>query len=205
MNDDTGTRASLIVAARELFVRHGYAGTSVRAITARAGTNLGAVTYHFGSKDALYDAVAASVAEPLRAHVQEAAGQPGDAVTRLDAVVRSLFEFLLDHPEVPGFMVQHLASSREPPPALRAVLEANVGIIAGIIVDGQQAGTIRNGDPRLLALSIPAQPIWLALVQRVLRHTFAIDQTRPETRAELIDTAAQFVRAGLTAPGTQRS
>jgi len=205
MNEDTSTRTALIGAARDLFVRHGYDGTSIRAITSRAGVNLGAVTYHFGSKDGLYDAVAASVAEPLRAHLEAVAARPGDAVQRLDTVVRGLFAYLLEHPEVPGFVVQHLASSREPPPALRAVVEANMGIIAGIIQEGQAAGAIRDGDPRLLALSIAAQPIWLALVRRLVHHTFAIDQEQPETRAELIETAARFVRAGVTASATERS
>jgi hypothetical protein len=79
-----------------------------------------------------------------------------------------------------------------------------MGIIAGIIREGQEAGTIRHGDPRLLALSIAAQPIWLTLVRRLLRHAFAIDQEQPETRAELIDTAARFVRAGVTASPTER-
>ena len=47
----------LVEAARTLFARHGYDATSVRAITSRAKANLGAVTYHFGSKRALYHTV----------------------------------------------------------------------------------------------------------------------------------------------------
>ena len=51
------TRDRILDAAEALFAEHGFATTSLRAITARAGANLAAVSYHFGSKDALVQAV----------------------------------------------------------------------------------------------------------------------------------------------------
>ena len=47
-------RERLIEAARQQFARVGFDAASVRDITARAHANLGAITYHFGSKEALY-------------------------------------------------------------------------------------------------------------------------------------------------------
>jgi AcrR family transcriptional regulator len=49
------TKAALLQAARELVPERGYAGTSVRELAAVAGTNLGAVNYHFGSREKLLD------------------------------------------------------------------------------------------------------------------------------------------------------
>ena len=46
-----------IDAAAELFAERGYDGTSIRDITRQAGTNIGAVTYHFETKQRLYEAV----------------------------------------------------------------------------------------------------------------------------------------------------
>ena len=40
-----------------LFAEHGYNGASVRDITARAHINLGAITYHFGTKENLLKAI----------------------------------------------------------------------------------------------------------------------------------------------------
>ncbi|RZA13604.1 MAG: TetR/AcrR family transcriptional regulator, partial [Lysobacteraceae bacterium] len=45
----TDTPALLLDTAEELFARRGYNGASIRDITAAAGANLGAVTYHFGT------------------------------------------------------------------------------------------------------------------------------------------------------------
>jgi AcrR family transcriptional regulator len=47
------TRQRLIDATRDLLAEHGEGGVSLRAITESAGANVAAVSYHFGSKDAL--------------------------------------------------------------------------------------------------------------------------------------------------------
>jgi AcrR family transcriptional regulator len=47
------TKTALLQAAKRLIFEHGYAGASVRKLTAAAGVNLGAVNYHFGSRENL--------------------------------------------------------------------------------------------------------------------------------------------------------
>ncbi|MBP8644723.1 MAG: CerR family C-terminal domain-containing protein [Syntrophobacteraceae bacterium] len=54
-NDDT--KARLIEAAGEVFAQHGFRSATVRDICSRAGVHVGAVNYHFGSKEGLYAAV----------------------------------------------------------------------------------------------------------------------------------------------------
>ncbi len=199
MKQNADTVTSLIAAGRELFAAHGFRGASIRAITRLAGANLGAVTYHFGSKERLYDTVAAAVAEPFRAHVAGIAQGTAPPLQRLDALVRGVFEYLWDHPELPQFMVQQLAGSRPVPPAVRRTIEANHGVIARLIAEGQREGSIRDGDPRLMALSIVAQPLWLNALRLLLRQTLSIDQENPATRAALVDTVARLVHVGLAA------
>src|SRR5204863_9010446 len=46
------TRTRILNAAEELFMQHGFEGASMRMLTAKAGVNLAAVNYHFGSKHA---------------------------------------------------------------------------------------------------------------------------------------------------------
>ncbi|MBU6249117.1 MAG: TetR/AcrR family transcriptional regulator [Xanthomonadaceae bacterium] len=52
-NQAVETRRRLLEAAEHLFVEQGVEGLSMRQITARAGTNLAAVNYHFGSKETM--------------------------------------------------------------------------------------------------------------------------------------------------------
>ncbi len=51
------TRQSILDAAVTEFWEHGYRGASVRDICARARANSNAVTYHFGSKEKLYQEI----------------------------------------------------------------------------------------------------------------------------------------------------
>lgn len=51
------TRARLIEVAAEHFARHGFEAASQRAIQRQAGVNPASAHYHFGSKEAMYQAV----------------------------------------------------------------------------------------------------------------------------------------------------
>src|SRR5258705_12717488 len=75
------TRTRILDAAEELFMQHGFEATSMRQLTAQAGANLASVNYHFGSKDALIEAVfrrrldamnASRIAEPDRMEEENA-------------------------------------------------------------------------------------------------------------------------------------
>jgi len=59
------TRTRILDAAEELFMQHGFESTSMRLLTAKAEANLAAVNYHFGSKDALVEAVFRRRLDPM--------------------------------------------------------------------------------------------------------------------------------------------
>jgi AcrR family transcriptional regulator len=61
------TRTRILDAAEELFMLHGFEGTSMRLLTAKAGVNLAAVNYHFGSKHALIEALFRRRLDPMNA------------------------------------------------------------------------------------------------------------------------------------------
>jgi AcrR family transcriptional regulator len=78
------TREKLLDAAEVLFAEKGFATTSVRAITKKAGANLAALNYHFGSKAGLIEEVFKRRIDPinlerlelLKQYEAEAGGQP---------------------------------------------------------------------------------------------------------------------------------
>src|SRR5256885_1293278 len=53
----TQARERLLQAAEQLFARHGYAGTSLRAVMALAEVDTGAIHYHFRNKLGLLKAL----------------------------------------------------------------------------------------------------------------------------------------------------
>ncbi|HXU42246.1 MAG TPA: TetR family transcriptional regulator, partial [Burkholderiales bacterium] len=83
------TRTRILDAAEELFMQQGFGGTSMRLLTSKAGVNLAAVNYHFGSKDALIEAVFRRRLDPMNVariaalEALEAGGTPdADAIIR---------------------------------------------------------------------------------------------------------------------------
>ncbi len=54
---DAPTRLRMLHAALDLFGRHGFDATTTRMLTQAAGVNLGAIPYHFGSKEGLVAAL----------------------------------------------------------------------------------------------------------------------------------------------------
>lgn len=54
---ERSTKERILGAAEALFATHGFAGASLRQVTAAARVNLAAVNYHFGSKDKLIEEV----------------------------------------------------------------------------------------------------------------------------------------------------
>jgi AcrR family transcriptional regulator len=61
------TQEKILDAAESLFVEHGFAATSLRAIAAAANVNLAATNYHFGSKQGLLAATLHRSVHPINA------------------------------------------------------------------------------------------------------------------------------------------
>lgn len=85
----------ILDAAEQLFAEKGFAETSLRVITAKAGVNLAAVNYHFGSKKALIQAVFSRFLGPfcasLERELERRAAEPEPAAT-----LEELLEMLVD-------------------------------------------------------------------------------------------------------------
>lgn len=199
---EKGTRSDLIAAARGLFSRRGFDGTSVRAITAEAGANLGAVTYHFGSKRALYDAVLDDGLRPIVARVRTATTSEGTALDRIVRVVEAYFGHLGEHPDLPRLLLQELAAGKEPPAVVREIVSGLKRALVRLHEEGVREGSIRPGDPFLTALSVVAQPVYLTLVSPLARSIGGLDLDDPPTRARTLDHITDFVRSALEPEGS---
>jgi TetR/AcrR family transcriptional regulator len=199
MNDTTDTR--ILEVAIRLFALHGYNGTSIRQITQAAGANLGAVTYHFGGKRALYGQALERCIGPLASRVVERAesSEDEDPLARLDAVVELFFDHLRDRPELPQLMLQETVAGRVPPAGALKLVRSVLRAVAGLIAEGQASGRVREGDPRLLAVSVVSQPLHLVVTTRLVAD---LDPDDPSSRARLLAHARSFIRQGLALSGS---
>jgi AcrR family transcriptional regulator len=199
MKQAPDTKAVLLDTASQLFAQQGFKGASVRAITSAARANLGAVTYHYGSKHALYNAVLQRATAPLRERLATAVSKGAAPLDRLESAVRAFFDHLAENPNLPRLMIQQLVTAKVLPAPIKDAMQANIGAFVSCIEAGQRDGSIRSGNPLFLALSIGSQPIFLSIARRALKQSVGVDQDDAKVRRELVDSVIRFVRAGLAA------
>ena len=196
-------RERLLLTAQELFTRHGYDSVSVRELTTAAKANLGAVTYHFGSKEALYHAAVERLMAPFADAIASAAASPGNGLDRVEAVVRAALTH--DGPRSAGpipCILRALMSDGPLPPPIIKMMQRNVGTIIGLINTGQQDGSIRAGDPTLLALSVVSQPFYFKVAGRVIEQALGVKRSDAAAWTKVVDHVAESVRRTI---GTSRS
>ena len=120
------TRERLIDAAGPVFAERGYRGATMREIADRAGANLAAAHYHFGSKQDLYREVARAHFERLERRLAESGGaidakdtaklSRPELVALLRARIRAMIETFLDADGVHATLMQReLADPSELP------------------------------------------------------------------------------------------
>lgn len=79
------TRDQLIEVATRLFAERGYEDASIEAVLSAAGVSRGALYHHFAGKDALFEAVVASVEQRVNIEMAAAIGAVRDPI----AVIRA--------------------------------------------------------------------------------------------------------------------
>ena len=203
------TRTRILDAAEELFMQHGFEGTSMRQLTARAGVNLAAVNYHFGSKDALIEAVFKRRLDPMNAErvaALDALEKDGPALTSVDIIRAFVVPSLRLIEDAKGggrnFIRLLGRTYTEPAKAVRALI-------------GQMYAPTMERYKRALERALPQMPadelVWrMHFMFGTLAYTLAATDTvqliagcKPEDRYDarlLEERLTVFLTAGLHAP-----
>ena len=201
------TRTRILDAAEELFMLHGFEGTSMRLLTAKAGVNLAAVNYHFGSKDALIEALFRRRLDPM--NVERIAEldrlEAGDSVTP-EAIIRAFvgpsLRMVEDAKHGRNFIRLLGRTYTEPAKAVRALI-------------GQMYAPTMERYKAALERALPQMPrdelVWrMHFMFGTLAYTLAATDTvqliagcKPEDRHDarlLEERLTAFLAAGLHAP-----
>ena len=140
---------------------HGVAGATSRQIAAAAGTNLQAITYHFGSKDALVaEALVGAVrgwVEPARAALQGLSDDPAGHLVRAVWELQTTLSEVL--PRVPAYLeaLALVPRSEDFRQQIRGLLAELRAEIAGSLRELKDAGYLADWiDPDAMAALVLA-------------------------------------------------
>jgi AcrR family transcriptional regulator len=209
------TQTRILDAAEEMFMQHGFEGASMRMLTARAGVNLAAVNYHFGSKNALIEAVFRRRLDPKNHEriaaldrLEEAAGgEPLAPGAIIRAFVGTSLRMIQDEKGGRNFIRLLGRSYTDPSKHIRALI-------------GQLYAPAMARFKEAFARALPELPrdelVWrLHFMFGTVSYTLAATDTleliagcKPEDRYDarvLEDRLTAFLAAGLLAPVPQRA
>lgn len=132
MQTNFSTRERILGVAETLFARHGFAGASLRQVTAAAKVNLAAVNYHFGSKESLIEEVFRRRLDELNRHRLAALAAVDANPDRqledvLDAFIRPALEQSMDSAGGAAFVRVLARAYAEHDERLRRFLSDNYG------------------------------------------------------------------------------
>jgi len=199
--DGNATRLHILDTAGQVFADKGYAGATSKEICERAGTNMAAVNYHFGSRDDLYRAVLVEAhrqflsLEDLAEIADSAAGAPA----RLRALMAQLVENAARSGAPWGFRVL-LREVMMPSPLISALVDDAVlpkarivlGLVAEILGLPPDHPAVHRS---LIFVIFPCAG--LAIAPQAVRGRIlpGLDASRPG----LLDDMMRFIMAGLQA------
>jgi TetR/AcrR family transcriptional regulator len=98
--DGDRTRTSILSAAQDLFVAHGFAATSMATVAKQAGVTKSLIHHHFGSKRELWDAVKAVVLEDYQRQQRQMLSERTPDLSLVEDSLVIYFRFLQGNPHV---------------------------------------------------------------------------------------------------------
>lgn len=196
------TKDTILDAAETLFAEQGFAATSLRQLTQRAGVNVAAVNYHFGSKEELVKEVLRRRIEPINAERMRRLAALSEPA--LEAIVRAFLEPALRAVTRQGGGMARVFGrvTAEQPPFLREFFSEHFGEVARRFVKAVQAA-----EPAL-----DARAVWLRMHFTVgaLAHTLQASHMLEDVsggacelgdEAELTEQLVGYAVGGLRAHG----
>lgn len=143
-------RDDIVAASIVVLDRDGFAAATLDRIAAEAGASKGVVLYHFGSKEAIFEAVVTALfaagADFMTQRILAAVGYRA----RLHAYLDSNLRFIADH--APHVNAVHRILENVRP----LELSDDVTPLRSILASGQAAGELGEFDPHVVALTIRA-------------------------------------------------
>lgn len=113
--------------AERLFSDRGFAGTSLRSVVREANVNIAAVHYHFGSKEGLFRAVVAQIAQPIVADQLDNLSQcihvsdPPDVEALLEAFLLPPLYCVMNPEEPRIYRARFMGRCRTEPDPIQAI------------------------------------------------------------------------------------
>jgi len=107
----SGTREKVLATARDLFIKNGYNGTSIRDIASASGTNVAHIKYYFDSKHNLFRVIFEEAFDVLVTRIFSTMNSGLPFFELVESWIDSYYEVLIKYPQIPIFVLNEIAHS----------------------------------------------------------------------------------------------
>lgn len=200
------TREKLLEVATLEFSAHGFRGASVRAICSRAGASANAITYHFGTKEKLYQEILDGFAELQIAHTKRTllatVKSRQEFELRLEVFFEGLLETYVANRQVLLIALREFEqlSAGDDTGVYKELLEVNF-LLSKYIDDAKGQGFVRKDvDPDIVAGILLDRLINQARFAHTHKSYFNVSTRNPEYRAYWIRATLGIIFNGINTP-----
>lgn len=149
------TRRALHAAGAALFAERGFDGVSVDEISRRARVNKAMISYHFGGKEGLYDAILSAAVAPAAERLRELATAEIPPQEALGRYIETFVEIAEESPHLPAMLVHDLVlGGRRFDESVFPHVLAIFGSVRMIVARGIALKVFRPVDPLVTHLAI---------------------------------------------------
>lgn len=168
----TGTAQRILAAARDLFEREGPDAVSMRRVAEAVGITPMAIYRHFANREALLKRISDDSFSEIAGH-WKARKAGGDPLAQLIAIQMIYLDYALAHPHLfdHAFSVRR-EDARRFPEDFRARLSPTLNVVHDAVVQAQEAGALRAGDPWDIAMTLWAHSHGLIALYRAGRFSY---------------------------------
>jgi AcrR family transcriptional regulator len=197
-----GRRGEIMAAAKKVFARNGFEGTSIADVANEAALSFDAVYQYFDSKEALFRALIAAEENALRIRVALALAESGASFGYTEAPFRATlqatFEFFdADRAATKLLFRDAYRQDNAFNKRLAGIYERFIGDIESLIVAAQQRDDVVSMPSRLVAYTLTV------LIGEIAHRRLTTDDGI--TAAEAADFVVSFVMKGLRPDGISRA
>lgn len=150
-----GRKRDILEKSLDLFVRHGYTGTSTREISRALGISSGLMFHYYETKEQLYLAHLNTALDGIRM-IGEYLSLPLSPIRIFHEIAESMLSYFAVSPSTAKVFLlakQALCADYLTDEMRETVARMDVvDLLAPVVRAGQKQGEIREGDPRSLAL-----------------------------------------------------
>lgn len=167
----------ILTAARNVFIRKGFAGARMQEIADEAGINKALLHYYFRSKEKLFEVIFKESFGKLLPELADIFQQPGSVFEKIERFTEAYISIVMEHPFIPVFVLSEIHRNPDEffETYIRPELAGNIQTIAQQFAVAAQQGIIRPIDPRQLMMNVMSLCVFPFVARPMLQRMMHVN------------------------------